>query len=333
MSRSVRFLAFLALAVAVLGGLGYALGGGDGDSDDDATRGTVSDGSGGGAFLGAPSIQGAEESAGGASTTDAAAAPAPSGLPFDGGGALAGSSGLDRKIIQTASISLQAEDVGASFEAVGRIAASVGGFVASSNFYYEDTGEDDDQRQVATATVRVPADRLQEVLTQVRALGVKIDSEAANASDVTEEYSDLSARLRTLEATESQLFQLLGRAETIEEILLVQDRLNQVRYEIEQVTGRIQLLDNLTDLATLSVSLRPVVDVSAIGPRSDGVDLGAKVEEAWDDSIEFLGGIAGGVVTVVVFSWWLLPLAIPAAIVFARSGRGHPTTHTPTEAP
>jgi hypothetical protein len=219
----------------------------------------------------------------------------------------------DRKIVQTASIRLQVKEVGGGFEEVGRIATGAGGFVASSNFAF--VGE----QQVASLTIRVPADSYQSVLSEVRRLGAKVDGETSNASDITEEYSDLTARLRNLEATETQYLQLLGQARNINEVLQVQDRLNSVRSEIERVKGRMALLDRLGELATITVHLRPVVGVSSssAGPNN----LGVAIEDAWEDSIEFLGSIAAGALTVVVFAWWLPIVAVPAWVAIQRLQR------------
>ena len=233
-----------------------------------------------------------------------------------GGGAPAGALASldDRKIVQTAALRLQVDAVGASFEDVGRIATAAGGFVASSNFSFQG------DQQVASLTVRVPVTRYQDVLSQVRALGAKVDSEASNASDVTEEYSDHKARLRNLEATEGQLLALLGRAETITDILQVQDRLNFIRGQIEQSQGRMALLDKLTDLATITVHLRPVV----VGATTGGGGLGASVSKAWNDSLQFLGGVAAGVLTVVIFGWWTPIVAVPAYVLGSRLLRSRP---------
>lgn len=222
----------------------------------------------------------------------------------------------DRKIVQTASLALQVREVGAAFEEVGRIAAAAGGFVVSSRFSYQDTpvaGQEEPAKparvQVASLTIRVPAARYQEVLGQLRDLGVRVDSETSNASDITEQYSDLQARLRNLEATEAQLLQLLSRASTIGEVLQVQDRLGAVRTEIDQVKGRLNLLERLSDLATITVHLRP----EAIGAKAEGgTKLGRAVSEAWEASIDFLGDAAAVVVTGVVFLWWLPIVAVPA---------------------
>jgi len=332
MSKRFRFLGFAAFALVVLGALGYAAGGRRSGapalSTDDAagvgTEVTVAiDNALGRPATGTISATPSARPALSFDTAKASTAPrplesAPGSSAPAGGGTLPDAlpSQGDRKIVQTASVRLQVKEVGGAFEEVGRIATAAGGFVASSNFSLQ--GES----QIATATIRVPATRYQEVLSQVRTLGVKVESETSNASDVTEEFSDLGARLRTLEATETQLLQLLGQAKNINEVLQVQDRLNSTRGQIEQVKGRMALLDKLSDLATLTVHLRPVVAVAR--NHTGGTDLGAKVSEAWDGSIEFLGAIAGGVLTVVVFAWWVPIFAVPGYVALGRLMRTHP---------
>ena len=208
----------------------------------------------------------------------------------------ASTSVASRKIVQTASLRLQVKDVGDSFGEIGRIATAANGFVAGSNFALQ--GE----QQVASVTVRVPATKYQDVLTEIRALGHKVEAETSNASDVTEEYTDLSARIRNLEASERQLLELLGQAKNVNEILLVQDRLNSTRAQIEQAKGRLALLDKLSDLATITVALRPV----ATAASGSGVNIGAEVREAGEDSLEFLASVTAAGLSVLVFSWWVL---------------------------
>jgi len=232
---------------------------------------------------------------------------------------------VDRKIIQTASLQLQVEEVGVGFEEVGRIATASGGFVSSSSFSYRD-GDDEElrQRQVASVTIRVPAEVYPGVLSQLRGLAEVVDFEESNASDVTEEFTDLQSRLRNLQATETQLLQLLGRAETISDILIVQDRLNGVQSEIEFVKGRQQLIGDLTDLATISVHLRPVEGAPVTPGGGSDVNLGETISEAWDDSMAFLGNIAEGVLTVVVFAWWVPVIGVPAGLIAWGASRGRP---------
>jgi hypothetical protein len=105
-------------------------------------------------------------------------------------------------------------------------------------------------------------------------------------------------------------------------VLQVQDRLNFVRSEIEQIKGRINLLDKLTDLATITVHLRP--EAAALAVNGNGVDLGSEVREAWDASLDFLGNFAAGLISVVVFAWWVPVVGLPAYVIGSRWLRTHP---------
>ncbi len=217
---------------------------------------------------------------------------------------------LDRKIIQSSSVDLGLEGengVGRSFQEIIRIAETAGGFVASSSF------SNIDDKQFASVTIRVPGTQYQSVLADIRGMGT-VSQESSDANDVTEEFTDLQARLRTLEATEQRYLELLAQAVTINDILVVQDRLDFVRGQIEQVIGRINLLDNLTDLATITVNLSPVA-LAAEPPASGGSLTPAEAfENAWQASLTVLSGIAIGALVVVAFSWWLVPPLVALAI-------------------
>ena len=103
----------------------------------------------------------------------------------------------------------------------------------------------------------------------------------------------------------------------------MQDRLNSTTGQIEQVKGRMQLLDNLTSLATITVHLRPEDGaIAKAGPNDGRVDLSEKLSQAWDDSLDFLSEVAGGLITVVVFSWWLPIVAIPLVVLWRLVGKG-----------
>jgi hypothetical protein len=216
---------------------------------------------------------------------------------------------IDRKITQTASMSLQVEAVGEAFQEVGRIAAGAGGFVASSSFSNE--GEE----QVASMTIRVPAARFQEVLASLRGLAVKVENEQSQSNDVTEEYTDLGSRLRNLQATEAQYLEFLKQAKDIAEVLQVQDRLTTVRADIETVQGRINLLDSLADMSTVTVHLRPEAAPSSEAGTPNPLKA---ARAAWHASLNTLRALATAAVAVAAFSWWLVPVLVVLALIGRR---------------
>jgi hypothetical protein len=178
-------------------------------------------------------------------------------------------------------------------------------------------GKDGGQRR-ASITIRVPTNRYQAVLDELRGLG-SVESERSSANDVSEEYTDLGSRLRNLEATEQQLLVFLGQAKNVQEVLTVQDRLNTVRAEIERVKGRIALLTRLTDLATIQVQLRPDPAPVTKGPSDSGAV--AALRRGWQASLDVVGGGATALLTAAAFSWWLLPLGVAAAWIVRRELR------------
>lgn len=223
---------------------------------------------------------------------------------------------LDRKIIQTATLDITVDAVSKNFENVGNVAAGFGGFVASSQF-----GNDGD-RQTASVTIRVPADKYQDALIQLRKLG-EVKGENSGANDVTEEYTDLTSRAKNLRAVEAQYVEFLGRAANISEVLTVQDRLNATRAEIDQVQGRIGLMQRQTDLATITVHLAPPPIVTKTEPKPDTgnsspLDVAA---DSFQASLAVLLGIATVVLAVAAFSWWLVPVAVVALVVLRKQMR------------
>ncbi|HXG41198.1 MAG TPA: DUF4349 domain-containing protein [Dehalococcoidia bacterium] len=174
----------------------------------------------------------------------------------DQGGALSlDDAGIERKVVYTARLDMEVDDVDRAVGEVQRVATALGGLLVSANV--QDEGQGDDRRRVAEITVRVPADVYTDALAQLRRLASRVRSETAQSKDVTEEYADLEARLRNLRASEARYLELLAQARNVGEVLQVQDRLNAVRLEIERVQGRMNLLQRLSDMATITVHLAP----------------------------------------------------------------------------
>jgi len=172
----------------------------------------------------------------------------------------------------------------------------------------------------ATLTLRVPATAYNQVMNGLRRMAVKVVNENGSTRDVTEEFTDLDAQIRNLQAMEVQYLELLKRANTIDEILKVQARLSDVRGQIERNKGRMNLLQRTSDMATIAVTLSPADAVSVKKPHP-AWDPAATVQEAWEQSLVIVRAVADVGLRVVVFSWWLLPPALLTWGVWAMSRR------------
>lgn len=251
----------------------------------------------------------------------ASVAPAPSGAQMAGDTATGTSLPAveaGRSIIRTGSIDVEVHSVVDAFEQVRAIAAGAGGFVADSTF----TGGGDNH--AARLTLRVPADRFGDVVTQLRGLAVEVRSISSNSRDVTGETADLDATLRNLRAVEAQYATLLGRAGSIGDVLQVQERLNQVRLQIDRTEARRTLIQSQTEMATLAVTLQPA------GTAARGTGLRSAAGEAWQASLDTIEGIATAAVVVAVYSWWIVPLVVLAVFLLRRRWMRRAAIEAPT---
>jgi hypothetical protein len=181
-----------------------------------------------------------------------------------------------RMIIYEGHLTLVVKDTQESIDAIQGLLEEMDGYVAESQLWRQD----DQLRGILT--VRVPAERFDQALEQFKALALKVDSQQTSSQDVTEEYTDLDARLRNLEATEEELRELLRtvreRTGSAEEILAVHQRLSEVRGQIEQVKGRKQYLERLSALATITIDLTPDIlskPITVAGWRPQGTAAAA----------------------------------------------------------
>jgi hypothetical protein len=205
----------------------------------------------------------------------------------------------ERKIVRTGHITLEVEDIAGIMEEVAQVAEELGGYVVSSH------KSGDEGEASGYITIRVPADSFDEAFDELRQLAVNVPYESTEAMDVTEEYVDLEARLHNLEATEAQYLALLEKAETVEEMLKVQQALSDVRGEIERIEGRMKYLERTSDMALIEVSLRETKPLA--GPWSASNAFKSAVRGL----TTFVRGLATVFIWLGVFCWiWVPPLVI-----------------------
>ncbi|OGO21271.1 MAG: hypothetical protein A2144_02710 [Chloroflexi bacterium RBG_16_50_9] len=157
---------------------------------------------------------------------------------------------IERMIVRTATMALVVEDVASSVERIANLAGTYHGYVVSSNSWR------DGERLIGNIVIRVTVENFDAALAVLRGMAVKVNSESTTGKDVTEEYVDLSAKLRNLEAAEVQLLKLMAeKTEKVTDILEVQRELVKTRGEIEQTKGRMQYLEQSSSMSLIQVSL------------------------------------------------------------------------------
>ncbi len=231
-------------------------------------------------------------------------------LAYDGEASLNNS--IERKVIGRASLSLVVADTDTASAAIQTLVEQAGGFVSNANFYK--SGPSTGSALAGSMTLRVPAEGLDKLLTDLEGLALSVESRNLSREDVTDQYTDLTAQLNNLQATERELLALLTEirerpGSTADEILQVHARMSEIRGQIESVQGRRNLLDNLIGLATVDVNLvpdalnRPIVEE---GWQPTGVARSAL--RGLVSALQWLGSAA---IWLLIF---FLPLALVAAI-------------------
>jgi len=142
---------------------------------------------------------------------------------------------------------------------VTQMAQEMGGFVVSSNLYQSAFGINQVIANQATITIRVPAERLEEAMNQIKEAATEVRTESISGEDVTAQYTDMESRLRNLQAEEEQLREIMASATRAEDVLMIFNQLSSVRGEIEMVQGQMRYYEEASRLAALTVELIPDV--------------------------------------------------------------------------
>jgi hypothetical protein len=192
------------------------------------------------------------------------------------------------KIVKTGTLDLQVPHAGLRL-AVNRVTAAavgLGGYVAVSKTSY--AGSD----PTAEVTIRVPVDQFETAITRLDALPeVKVLGDSENGADVTGQYNDLQAQLKAATAARDGYLRVLAQANSIGDILAVNDRLTGAQTVVDQLQGRINTLNGQATFSSLAVTLseKPVAASKAVVHKSKPETGLAK---SWSDA---RGGFADAV--------------------------------------
>lgn len=210
-----------------------------------------------------------------------------------------------RIVLKNANLQLIVDDVTATLATLTQLASDSGGWVVNSNTSKNSTPEGDEVT-VANITIRVPAEQLDNILTQIKSGAKSIESENVTGQDVTQDYVDLSSQLTNLRAAEKQLQVIMDSARTTDDVLQTYTELVRVRGEIEVAQGRINFYDEAAAFSSITVSLRPPA-LAASSIRIGNWDPIATIRSAIGLLINILQLILNLLIFVVVV---LLPLLL-----------------------
>ncbi|WP_438856546.1 DUF4349 domain-containing protein [Agromyces sp. M3QZ16-3] len=228
----------------------------------------------------------------------------------------AGTIDEDRSVITTGWLAITVDD---PIDSAAEVAALVGGAGGRVDTRNETPGTDTQQAR-ATLVVRIPADRFDEVLADLRELG-RVDSLQLDGSDVTQQRKDLDSRISSLQTSVDRLRSLITQADDVGDLIAIESELTTRQTELDALTTQRDWLADQVDYSTLTVELL----TEGLAPQAGPNDFWSGVAAGWNALVGFVSGL---LVVIGVMLPWLALLAVIAAIVvgiivFAtRGGRG-----------
>jgi hypothetical protein len=213
------------------------------------------------------------------------------------------------KIVKTGTLDLQVPHAGLRL-AVNRVTGvtvGLGGYVADSKTNYGGTDP------TAQVTVRVPVAGFETAIARLDALpGVTVLDDSENGADVTGQYTDLQAQLQAATGERDALLVVLSRAQSIGDILAVRDRLSSVQAEVDQLQGRINVLNGQATFSSVAVTLseKPArVAPAAVHhpkPETGLAKSWSDARQGFANAIEWLIARSGGALIILLTGLALL---------------------------
>ena len=226
-------------------------------------------------------------------SADRAFAPqsAVAGKTHSTGGLVAPQAPVERKIVRTSSIAMVVRHPAEITERITALADSLGGYLEASDGGGQDATS-------ATLTIRVPADRFEQARSEIRKLGLNVESEKVNAQDVTRQYVDQEATLRNLRAEEAQYLTILKQATTVKDMLAVSERLSETRGQIEQQQAEFNALSRQVETVAIAISLRTEPEPKVFGLNWQP---GYRLKLALRDGLESVGDYAATMTGILFY--------------------------------
>ena len=192
----------------------------------------------------------------------------------------------NRKLVKTAWITAETEDFSSLTEGVTSRISQLGGYVENQETYYGSSYRNSGSRR-SELVIRIPADQLAAFTSQIAEISNVISSRES-AEDVTLTYTDTESRKKALETQRDRLLELMAKAETMEDLLTIEARLTDVRYELESAASQLKLYDSLVSYSTVYLTIEEVQKLTPVQEQSTW----ERISTGFRENLQILGACA-----------------------------------------
>lgn len=235
---------------------------------------------------------------------------------------------FNRQVIYTADLQMQVKDFAGVRSAIDKLIASSGGYLLSF------TENESTDRLSGSFKVKVPAKGFNSFINAIDKLPDKKLSKSINGEDVTEEYADLSARLKAKEVAEARLISFMENAKTSKDLVAFSNELAQVQEDIERIKGRMRYIDQNVAYSTINIEMYQNVngDTTIALDLNEKPGLMKKAGDALEKSADIVTAFGKALVIAGAFLLPILPIAAIIILIVVIVNRRR-KRHAPAPAP
>lgn len=203
-----------------------------------------------------------------------------------------------RKIIRNANLALETSEPEVAKNKITSIAEAKDGLVFEAT--QSSSSNSARPRNTVSMTLRVPSDKFNETLEEIRKSVDRVVTESVKGRDVTEEFIDIEARLKTKKALEERFLEIMKQSKSVADALRVQRELANVRTEIERIEGRKRFLENQAIFSTIVLSLKTPTEISG-SPTGFFYELKEAVSDGFEAALAFVLFLVRFVIAILPF--------------------------------
>ncbi len=223
---------------------------------------------------------------------------------------------MEEKLIRTIDMSIETKEYEDLIVGITQEVKTLGGYIENMDSYYGSIYSNYRSGRSSSMTLRIPKDKLDGFLASVSELG-NVVRQNEGIENVTLQYVDLSSHKKALETEYNRLLDLLEKAESVEDIITIESRLSNVRYQMESMESQLRTLDNQVDYSTVYLNVEEVVDYTPVEEVGALERMTEGFKESVSDIIEGAGEIGIYLIiklpyiilwTVIIglFLWWVI---------------------------
>lgn len=192
---------------------------------------------------------------------------------------------MEEKLIKTVDMTVETKEYDALVAGIRQKIKDMNGYIESFNTYNGSMYSNYRSSRSADMTIRIPQDKLDAFVSAISEVG-NVVRRSDSVKNVTLQYVDLESHKKALQTEYDRLLQLLEKAESIEDIITIENRLSSVRYQIESMEGQLRTIDNQVSYSTIYLNVDEVAVYTPVVEEVSAID---RIKEGFVNSLSDIG--------------------------------------------